>query len=371
MKRLLETKHVSGLGFGLALLAMSANAGEESVIYTMDNLASANHVLVFQREANDQLTSIGNVATGGRGAGAGLSSQGSLLLSRDGQWLFVCNAGSDEISVFATSSGGLQLVDRVSSGGRMPVSLALHRNVLYVLNAGGGVGDKDNVTAFLFAGGGLFALPGSTRALSGDNTGPAQVSFTPDGNALIVTERLTSLIDTFTLGDDGLATSHKTFPSAGATPFGFAVGRNDRIFVSEATGVPGGSSASSYMLSEAGDLELISGPVATEQNAACWLILSHDGRFAYTANAASGSISGFRVEADGALSLLHPSGVNAVTGVSSHPVDMAESHDGRFLFALANGNGTLSAFRATGSGALEPLGSASGIPTSAAGLAAR
>ena len=371
MKRLFETKHVNALGLGLTLLAITAKADQESVIYTMDNAAAANHVLIFQQEKKGQLTSAGSVATGGLGAGAGLSSQGSVLLSGDGKWLFACNVGSDEISMFSTSHGSLALVDRVKSGGRMPVSLALHHNVLYVLNAGGAVGDKDNVTAFLLAGGSLVAVPGSTRALSSDNTGPAQVSFTLDGNALIVTERLTSLIDTFTLDNDGLAASHKTFQSAGATPFGFAVGRNDRLFVSEATGVPNGSSASSYTISESGELELITGPVPTEQNAACWLVLSHNGRFAYTANAASGSVSGFRVGPDGALHLLEPTGIAASTGTGSHPVDMAESHDGRFLFVLANGNGTLGGFRATGQGSLEPLGFVGGIPTSAAGLATR
>src|SRR4029077_1044335 len=102
-----------------------------------------------------------------------------------------------------TGPQGLQLADKGSSGGRVPVSLAFHHNLLYVVNAGGTVGDKDNVTAFVFADGKLSALPGSTRALSGDNTGPAQVSFTRSGDVLVVTERLTSLIDTFTLGDDG------------------------------------------------------------------------------------------------------------------------------------------------------------------------
>jgi 6-phosphogluconolactonase (cycloisomerase 2 family) len=293
-------------------------------------------------------------------------------LSHDGRWLFVCNAGSDEISVFATGPGSLQLVDKVSSGGRVPLSLTLHRNLLYVLNAAGLVGDKDNMTGFLFAGDRLVALPESTRSLSGDNTGPAQVSFTEHGTVLIVTERLTGLIDTFALDDDGLATTHKTFQSRGPTPFGFAVGRSDRIFVSEANaGVANGSSASSYTVSDTGDLEVISGAVPTEQSAACWLTLSHDGRFIYTANAASGTMSGFSVAPDGALQLLDPNGVTAVTGAGSHPADMAESHDGRFLFALANGNGTLGAFHVTVSGSLQSLGFKGGIPTSAAGLAAR
>ncbi len=351
MNHSLFTKLCSGLGLSLALLGTTMKTA--GAVYTMDNAASANHVLVFQRAENGQITGVGSVTTGGTGTGAGLSSQGAVLLSHDGHWLFVCNAGSDEIS------------------GRLPLSLTQHHNLLYVLNAGGTVGDKDNMTGFLFAGGRLVPLPDSTRALSGDNTGPAQVSFTQDGTALVVTERLTSLIDTFTLGDDGLATTHQMFQSQGSTPFGFAVGRNDRIFVSEASGVPNGSSASSYRISEAGDLAVISATVPTEQQAACWLTLARDEHFAYTANAGSGSISGFSVAPDGSLHLLAPNGVTAVTGVGSHPVDLAASRDGRFLFALANGNGTLASFHVTSRGSLQSLGFASGIPASAAGLAAR
>jgi 6-phosphogluconolactonase len=369
--KLLQFTNYLGAGLGLALLATTTEAAEQDAIYTMDNAAAANHVLVFQRGEGGQVRAAGSFATGGSGTGAGLSSQGSVLLSHDGHWLFVCNAGSDDISVFSTDSGEVQLVDRVSSGGRMPVSLALHRNLLYVLNAGGLISDKDNVTGFIFADGRLIALPGSTRALSGDNTGPAQVSFTHDGDELIVTERVTSLIDIFTLGDDGSATMRKSFKSAGSTPFGFAVGRNNRIFVSEAAGVPNGSSASSYEISENGDLELISGQVPTEEQAACWLTLSHDQRFAYTANAGSGTISGFEIATDGSLHLLASNGISGVVGTGSHPVDMAVSRDGKFLFSLANGNGTLGIFRVKADGSLAAPSFASGLPTSSAGLAAR
>src|SRR5262249_51950197 len=147
--------------------------------------------------------------TGGSGTGApqGLPSQASVLLSHDGRWLFVCNAGSSEVSVLRISPGGLTVTDKVASGGRMPVSLALRHNLLYVLNAGGLVGSNDNITGFIFADGNLVPLPGSTHALSADNTGPAEVSFSREGDALIVTERLTSLIDTFVVGEDGLPTN--------------------------------------------------------------------------------------------------------------------------------------------------------------------
>jgi len=361
------TKSFMGLALGLGLLAGTAKADEPGVLYTMDNAAGGNHVLIFQRDAMGHLSNAGSLGTGGSGTGTaqGLPSQGSVLLSRDGRWLFVCNAGSGEISVLGISPRGVTVTDKVASGGLMPVSLALRHNLLYVLNAGGGVGDKDNITAFLFADGKLLALPNSTQALSGDNTGPAQIGFSGDGGTLIVAERLTNLIDTFAIDDDGLATSHKTFSSGGTTPYGFDVGRQDRLFVSEAaTG-----SASSYTVSDDGDLTVITGAVPTTQKAPCWLITSRDGHFIYTANAGSGSISGFRVGHDGSLELLNADGRTAITGDGSHPADMAQSHDGRFLYNLSNGNGTLHGFRVSENGSLEPVIVVSGIPTSAAGLA--
>ena len=367
MKRELLIHCGSGLALSLALLATTTKADEVGALYTMDNAAGGNHVLVFQIGKDGGLTGAGSFATGGTGAGAGLSSQGSILLSRDSRWLFVCNPGSSEISVLAVAREVLTLTDKVASGGLMPLSLALRHNLLYVLNAGGGAGDKDNLTAFIFANGKLVALPDSTLALSGDNTGPAQVSFTRDGEALVVTERLTSLIDTFAVDDDGLASDHKMFQSAGTTPFGFDVGRENRLYVSEAAS----GSASSYAISEDGNLEVISGAVSTRQSAPCWLIASHDGRFIYTANAGSGSISGFRVGHNGSLELLDASGRTGVTGDGSHPVDMAQSGDGRFLYCLANGNGTLNAFRVKPNGSLQALSVISGIPASAAGLAGR
>ena len=365
MKRNSYINYRSGLILGIAFFGLVAKADETGVLYTMDNAAGANHVLVFHRDANGNLVNAGSIETGGTGLGTGLSSQGSVILSRDGNWLFACNAGSSEITVLRASGGSVAATDKVASGGRMPVSLAMRNNLVYALNAGGGAGDVDTVTAFIFANGKLLALPDSTRTLSAANTGPAQVSFSRNGDALIVTERVTSLIDVFSMDEDGLTTLHKTFPSVGATPFGFDVSRDDRVFVSEAQN----STASYYSLSPEGNLAVISGAVPTHQSAACWLIASRDGRFVYTANAGSGSISGFRVGKDGSLQAISPDGRTGVIGDGSHPVDMAQSRDGRFLYSLANGNGTLVGFRVMPNGSLDPLNVVSGIPTSAAGLA--
>ena len=98
------TKSFMGLALGLGLLAGTAKADEPGVLYTMDNAAGGNHVLIFQRDAMGHLSNAGSLGTGGSGTGTaqGLPSQGSVLLSRDGRWLFVCNAGSGEISVLGS-----------------------------------------------------------------------------------------------------------------------------------------------------------------------------------------------------------------------------------------------------------------------------
>jgi 6-phosphogluconolactonase len=360
--------------FALALLpsvvfadADRANAG---AVYTMDNSVAGNNVLAFHRSADGSLTSAGAFSTDGTGTGTGLGNQGALILSPDGRWLFACNAGSNEISVFAVTRGGLVLSDKVNSEGQRPISLTVRHGLLYVLNAGGLAGGTDNITAFHFHSGNLLHIPGSTRALSADNTDPAQVSFTSDGNVLVVTEKATGIIDTFTVGDDGLVNGQRTFSSPIPTPFGFAAGRRSRIFVSEANGgAPNGSSVSSYEVSDDGELVAISSAVPTHQTAACWVVLTGNQRFAYESNTGSGTISGYRVARNGTLELLSDDGVTGTTGPG--PIDLAVSRNSRYLYSLNSGDGTISAFRVHADGSLAPLPGPNGIPLSSNGLAAQ
>ena len=74
---------------------------DAGVIYTMDNSAEGNHVLAYARGADGRLEATGAFASEGRGTGTGLGSQGAVVLSSNGRWVFACNAGSNEISVFS------------------------------------------------------------------------------------------------------------------------------------------------------------------------------------------------------------------------------------------------------------------------------
>src|SRR5258705_558882 len=164
---------------------------DPGAVYTLTNQVAGNAVAVFTRGADGRLTSAGSFATGGTGTGAGLGSQGAVVLSENGRFLFVVNAGSNDVSVFDVRPSGLSLASRTGSGGTLPISLTVHGNVLYVLNAGG----NGSINGFTVgSSGALTPIAGSSRSLSGPNVGPAQGSFSPDGRRLAVTEKSTNLL---------------------------------------------------------------------------------------------------------------------------------------------------------------------------------
>jgi 6-phosphogluconolactonase len=336
-------------------------------VYTMSNATTGNRVLVFDRAPNGALTPAGSLATGGLGTGGGLGNQGGLTLSDNDRWLLAVNAGSNDLSLFAADDDGLRWVDRAPSGGSQPVSVTIHRDLVYVLNAGSG-----NVSGFrLRPHGQLAPLVGSTRPLSGAGTGPAQVQFSPDGRVLVVTEKAANLIVTYSVDEDGLLGPPQAQASQGTTPFGFAFGSRRDLFVSEAFGgAPDASAVSSYHVARDGTLSVISPSVATHQTAACWVVVTGDGRFAYTTNTGSGSISGYEID-NGALTLLNADGRTADTGAGSAPTDLALSENGRFLFVLNSAAHSIGAFRILSSGQLEPVAAVGGLPAGANGLAAR
>ena len=343
--------------------------GRTGDVYVLTNQPTGNAVMVFHRDAAGMLTFAGSFASGGNGFGSGpdpLGSQGAVVLGEDNRLLFAVNAGSNSISVFAVSGDSLTLLDTVSSGGIEPVSLTVRHDLVYVVNAGG----TPNISGFRIEPGPkiLAPLSGSTQNLPGGAAAaPAEVAFNSDGSALVVTEKGTNLIDTFTVDDDGVAQPGVSFPSNGATPFGFAFGHNNVAVVSDAAGGPSGTSAlSSYEVDEDGNLEVITPALGDTQKAACWVVVTRNGRFAYTSNTASDTISSYTISEEGDLALMN---VTAASG--NIPLDMALSRNGRFLYARNAGNSAVTGFRVEANGSLTPVTRAAGLPAGAAGIAAR
>ena len=169
-----------------SVLESNEKIGNEGMVYTLSNQVSENKVLAYSRDASGHLTFLKAYSTGEKGTGAGLGSQEAVILSRNNEWLLAVNAGSNSVSSFKISRNNLQLISTVSSQGTTPISVTEHNNIVYVLNAGG----SGNISGFtLDQSGNLKPIANSVRPLSSTSASPAQISFTTNGKAAVVTEK--------------------------------------------------------------------------------------------------------------------------------------------------------------------------------------
>jgi 6-phosphogluconolactonase len=331
-------------------------------LFISSNSPAGNEVLTYERSPSGPATLLSRTLTQGVGTGAGLGSQGAVTLSSNGRFLFVVNAASNTVSTFAVRPAGLVLKSVVDSGGLTPTSVAESHGLVYVLNAGGSGG----VVGFRNHGGNLRPITGAAGTLSANGgTAPAQLGFSEDGDVLVVAERNTQRLTSFLVQRDGTLSAKTVTPSSGAVPFGFAFTRRDTLVVSEAAG----SAVSSYRFNDRSATPVVvTASLANGQGAACWIAVTPDGKFAFSANAATSSVSSYAVARNGQLALV--AGAAGSTGTGTGALDMAVSPGGRQLAVFANRGLRIVSFTITSTGTLVPLGSVGGMPAGSAGLAA-
>jgi len=351
-------------GLSRAAQESGDGAGNESgrgALFVMTDSADrvrGNEVVMYDRDRNGDLKLIGYFPTGqlGRGQpqlGSGpaptsqilggpvpltsdpLASADSLVLGAGNRCLFVVNAGSNSVSSFRVRNDGLALVGAVSSQGglaaRLPVSLTVKGNLLYVLNAG----DEGSLAGFhVGASCALEPVDGSSRDLHGLTNSeptpepanvfstPAQVAFSPDGKRLAISIKG---------GFDGLGLFPSgrmvVFPVAAngllgapvVTPFSFAQGTGGPfgfLFVDSETLIVTHSNSqtvASYKINADNTLSLHSDLLPTGDAAPCWV--DRAGDFVYTSSFggipvagaspdANGLLNGYRIDQDGKLSAL-------------------------------------------------------------------
>ena len=119
-----------------------------------------------------------------------------------------------------------------------------------------------------------------------------------------------------------------------------------------------------------GALSVISPSVPAEQNAACWVAVTDDSRFAFSSNTASGTITAFSVSSTGGLKRLVASGLSGMTGGA--PADSSIVGN-RFLYVLSviSGEPMVFGFMINRDGSLVSLGAIGGLPPGAVGLESR
>jgi len=356
-----------GVGVALPTLATAQSKDQAGAVFVMTNAADKNEVIAFERNANGTLGESVSYDTHGRGSGGitdPLESQGSLTLSHDRSLLFAVNAGSGDVTIFNVhKAAALSFLSNTPSGGAQPSAIAEFNGLVYVLNSGG----AGSLVGFnLNNGGQLKQIKNSTAFLTGATTGGASLAFSPDGQFLVVTERIANNIDVFHVQPDGTLSPIVVNPNPAPGTFSVAFAPNGAAIVSETgpAGATNGSATSSYKVNPDGTVTAITHSLPTFAAGNCWDAITPDGTKVYVSNSGSDNISGFNIAKDGTLTPIagtvlgnNPSG--------SHNVDIAVSSDGKFVYTINSQSGNIGAFAINQDGTLTSLGQAGELPKSA------
>ena len=329
-------------------------SGTQAVFVQTDNTAG-NQVAVYNRADNGTLTLENTYNTGGRGGALNgsqvdhLGSQGSLNYDPRNDALYAVNADSNTVSVFSVWGDHLTLRQVVGSGGTFPVSVAVHGNLVSVLNARNG-GSVQEYYAFL---GHLFPIPGSNRALGltipTDTTEfthtPGQVAYSPDGSKLIVTTKASSnAIDVFNVGFFGNLSQWPVVNSVpGTVPFAITFDQTGHLVIAEA----GPSALATFALNWNGTITQLDS-LASGQAGLCWVAPA--GSLFFTGNTGANSTSGYQTNVSGQLTLL------GATPTDPGTVDASASSNGHFLYVQTGGNGIVDEFQVDANGSLTEIG---------------
>ena len=333
------------LGAGL-LLAPPASAAPgptaAGVVFVANDARDGNRVIAYDRAADGSLRQAGSYRTGGNGGvldGAvvdNTASQGALTADREHNELYAVNAGSNTLSVFGVRGDRLQLRQVIGSGGAFPVSVTVHGDQVFVLDARAG----GAIQGYLNLRGRLIAIPAWHRALGLDPSAtpefthtPGQVAFTPDGRHLVVTTKAnTNSIVVYNLGPLGALSARPVIRAEdGTVPFAVAFDASGHLAVADA----GPNAVATYSIRRDGVLVPLA-VTPTGQAATCWIAIS--GRLAVASNAGSGTVTRLAVDAAGRTTKLGD------TAAGGGTVDTAFTPDGRFLYVQSGAAGEVTAF---------------------------
>jgi 6-phosphogluconolactonase (cycloisomerase 2 family) len=279
-------------------------------------------------------------------------------VSADHRHLLAVNAGSSTLSLFQVHNDGLYLLDTKPTQGGNPVSVTMHDDLVYVANVGG----TYHTAGFrLKPWGELEFIENSKQPLSGLDTEPGAIAFSPDGSKLIVTERQTNKIDVFSVAQDGSLTNAVVNAAEGVEPFGASFTPSGALLVSEA----GSGDVSSYSVNADNSLSVITSKSPSSGAATCWVIPG--GSYAYATSAVTSSISAYKLAADGGLNALGiittiPGTQKAIfppVGVTAFPLDLQITPDNKFLYVVFSALGSVIGFQVSPAGTLTQIASVS------------
>jgi 6-phosphogluconolactonase (cycloisomerase 2 family) len=142
-------------------------------------------------------------------------------------------------------------------------------------------------------------------------------------------------------------------PSPGPGAFSSTFTSDETLVVTEAGTLsqPTASGISSYKIQSNGTLTSVTQSLPTEGLLACWNVITPSGKFVYAVNAGTSNISGLNIASNGSLTPI-ASTVLASDPPNSDNIDIAISGDGKLLFNLNPGSGTIGLFEVFSDGTL-------------------
>jgi len=335
---------------------------EDKFLFVLTNNVDSNAVLTYRRSNTDgALTYLSKTYTGGKGTGLPLSSQGPISISNNKKWILAVNAGNNTISAFKITNRGLQLTSTISSNGNKPVSVTCFNNLVYVVNAN----DNGKVSGYNLSDYGILTpIENSVVTLDTTATNPAQISFLNDGKMLALTLKTTNKIIAYNLNDNGTLGEKFSLTSNSPRPYGFAIGQQGNIYVSEAVQ----SALSVYNITPTG-ITAVAGPLLTNQISACWAATSPNGKYIYIVNANSNSVTGYTINSLTSFTIMQPNGITAMTGIK--PLDIAISEYSMFAYVLNYDDQSIRVYNVTSTGGLEKTEDKFNLPAGSVGIAVK
>lgn len=317
-----------------------------------------------------------------------LASAYGLWRSGDNKNVLVVNAGEGTVTSLRVQHDlSLKQVNKVEAGDIKPDGIASYKNYVYVASMGKTVADPSdgNIKGYTIDENGYMkAMPDSVRKLSGR---PASIEITPDGKYLIVVEITTGLVRSYAIDSDGSLSAEPVSmiysPQANkdrffALPIGTKIIKgkdgNATLLVTETRFTDSArqfrnstpeqkkkypflqlfqgqtGSVTSYNIDHDGKLTMVSPDVLAGtdywggEQAVCWVTASRDGKFAWTTNPLTSSISTYSVNDDARITLKKQIAYQD-PAFDEYFLDMDISADGNYVNTISGNTGKTFVFR--------------------------
>lgn len=392
--------------FALTFSTISYGNNVTGGVYVATNYSSENSIIGYKQYEDGTLKQIGEYKVGGKGTGYEelfgdphdpstghtftdgidpLASAYGLWRSDDNKNVLIANAGDGTISSLRVQDDlSLKLTNVIKAGDIQPTGIASYKNLIYVVSKGK-EDSSGNIKGYTIDNKGyLKPIANSLRGLTGR---PASVEFTPDGKFLMVVEITTGVIHTYKVESNGLLSdkpvSSIDSPSSSkerffALPIGTKIiprkDGNFTLLVTETRFIDSNKqfyksseehrlkypflrlfegqtgSVTSYNIDKNGKLSIISPDVLAGdgiwggEQAVCWVTTSTDGKYAWTTNPLTSSISTYKVNNDGSIKLSQQIAYQD-PAFDEYYLDIDLSADGNYVNTISGNTGKTWVFK--------------------------